>query len=167
MKKFIVLLLTFALLFACCGCGQDIVGVYRELETIGTKHYSVICRSGDPLAETVNAAMNVLAANGRLRAVSAQWLGMDAITLEGDARALDAYPLPEPVPAPVEDAEPGEEEPVPVRTLIIGVEAGFNPMAFERYGELTGMSIDIGTQIGEALHCPVAFQPITAADLGA
>ena len=167
MKKYIVLLLAFALLLACCGCGQESVGVYRTLETIGTKHYSVICRSGDPLAETVNAAMNVLAANGRLLAASTQWLGMDAITLEGDARALDSYVLPEPATAPAEDAEPGEGETAPERTLIIGVEAGFNPMAFERYGELTGMSVDIGTQIGEALHCPVAFQPIDAADVGA
>lgn len=150
MKKFISFLLAAILLLACCGCGQSSVGAFRALDTVGTKRYSVICRGDDKLAPAVNAAVNYLAAGGTLSALSTQWLGGDHITLSGSGEL------------------PGEAEfDAAERTLIVGVEAGFNPMAFERGGELVGLSVDIGKYIGAVLNCPVVFQPISSSDVGA
>ena len=152
MKKLISALLIAALMLACCACGQPLAGGFRELETVGEKHYSVICRSGDRLAPVIHAAMNQLAASGMLASVSARWLGKDVITLDGDRNALADIPA--------------EERSID-RTLIVGVEGGFNPMAFERGGELVGMSVEIGEQLGALLGCPVVFQSIAPAEVGA
>lgn len=150
LKRILSFILAAVLLLACCACGQTSVGAYRELDTVGTKHYSVICRKDDRIAPAINAAMNYLAAGGTLSAISAQWLGRDVITLEGDPDLLSAV-------------ESEETE----RTLIVGVENDFAPMAFLRGGEYVGMSVDIGSYIGAVLGWPVVFQPISVSDVGA
>ena len=151
LKRILSLILSAVLLLACCACGQPSVGAFRELEVVGTKQYGVICRKDDKIAPIVNAAVNYLAAAGTLDSVCTQWLGTSRITLDGDAEALKALELE------------GERP----RTLIIGVEADFNPMAFRQNGEYVGMSIDIGNYIGYVLNWPVVFQPIMASDVGA
>lgn len=150
MKKFLSLLLTAALLLCCCACGRETVGSFRVLETVGSKQYGVICRKDDRLAPAVNAAMNVLAANGTLSAISSHWLGSDRISLEGDADAL---------------AELAPE--MSDRVLIIGVEAESRPMAFLESGEHAGISVEIGKALGALLNCAVEFHPISAAEVGA
>ena len=150
LKRILSLIFSAVLLLSCCACGQASVGAFRELEVVGTKQYGVICRKDDKIAPIVNAAVNYLAAAGTLDSVCTQWLGTSRITLDGDAEALTALELEG-----------------PPRTLIIGVEADFNPMAFQQNGELVGMSIDIGNYIGYVLNWPVVFQPIMASDVGA
>jgi len=152
MKKTIALLSALTLLFLCCACGQSTLGSFREIETIGTKHYHIICRKDDQLAPVINAAVKELAAGGTLSTISTQWLGGNVITLDGDASALASL----------------EPESLKIsRTLIFGVEENFRPMAYEIGGEYSGMSVDIGKQIGIFLNCPVVFQPIDPADVGA
>ena len=92
----------------------------------------------------------MLAARGQLSAISAEWLGKDVITLDGSADALDGL-LPE---------DTG-------RTLIIGVEADFPPMASEKNGEYVGMSVDIGRAVAALMNCPVTIQPISVSQVGA
>jgi ABC-type amino acid transport substrate-binding protein len=143
-------LLLCALPFLLSACGAQTTGAFRTLRVVGTRHYGVICRAGDQLAPRVNAAMEVLAADGTLSSISTRWLGRDAITLEGDA-----------------DARAALGEPDDTRTLIVGVELDFRPMSYEENGALTGMNVEIAYGLGRVLGCPVTLQEISAAEVGA
>lgn len=161
-----------ALLLSLAACGQSPSGgsAFRTLRVIGARQYSVICRKGDQLAPRVNAAMNVLAANGTLTALSNAWLGRSVITLDGDAGALDALPpeTPAPTPTPDPDALEGETPPAPVhRTLIFGVEADFRPLSYLDNGTFSGLTVEIAQRVGETLDWPIAFQPISASEVAA
>ncbi len=145
-KKCIAFLLALALLAALSGCGQEAVSSsFRALEVLGEKQFCAICRGGDRLAAVIDAALETLAGNGRLSAITTRWLGRDRSCLEGNAGALSALgELPEP------------------RRLIIGVETDYDPIAFEQDGVLRGMSVDLAEAIGEALGWEVMLLPITA-----
>jgi len=150
LKKFLATVLSAALLLTCCACGQSSLGSFRALETIGTKHYGVICRKNDKLAPIINAALNYLAASGTLSNISEQWLGKDAITIAGDGTLLGELEYD------------GME-----RTLIVGVPENFNPMSFEQNGRYAGMTVDIGNYMGYLLNWPVIIQPIGVTEVGA
>lgn len=150
MNRICTFLLALLLCLNLSGCGEDNLSAFRALETLGTRSYSVICRKGDRIFPLINAAMNRIAAGNVLTAVSSRWLGRNAITLRG----ADDPGLP--TPDPEEDA----------RTLIIGVEADFPPMAYEVNGTLQGMSIDIGLNLGQTLGWSVSFQPISPGEVG-
>ena len=157
-NRICALLLALALLAGLCGCGRAEVSKYKILSVLGTKRYSVIYRKDDRLAETVDTAMETLAANGTLSAISTRWLNRNAITLEGS--------LPTPA-LPGADAETEEDaDAAPARTLIVGVEQNFAPMAYyEQDGGLRGMSIEIADALGALLNWEVRYQPISPADI--
>ena len=145
-KRLIALLLALALLLAApAGCGRKDPDSFRTLATIGTKRYCVITRAGDRAAPFVNAAMKALAASGTLAALSAQWLGENAISLEGDANALGALEM---------------DEALVGRTLIVGVANELRPLAYTENGALRGLSCDIAAALGAALGWTVQLQPI-------
>jgi len=94
LRKIISALLILALVFSLCAltaCGDGDSKAYRVIETIGTKEYGSVCRYGDKAAAVVDAAMQVLSANGTLSSISVDWLGEDLISIEGDAEALEIY----------------------------------------------------------------------------
>ena len=150
MKKWIAILLLLALLTALTGCGQTEVSAFRALEVIGEKEFCAICRGGDKLAPLIDAALKTLAGNGQLSAITARWLGRDRSCLEGNAGAIRAL----------------EEFPT-ARRLIIGVETGYEPIAFEDNGVLRGMSVDLAEAIGAAIGWEIMLLPISSADVAA
>ena len=157
MRKIIAPLLALALLLGLTACGRQNSSAFRTLEVIGARRYSVICRLDDRIAPLIDEAMRNTAASGELSAISIRWLGRDAITLKGEA-------APEETP---EDAEAeAEADETPARTLLVGVEADFEPMAYTENGALRGMSIDIADALGRALGWEVAYQPISPAEVG-
>ena len=144
MKKLIALLLAFLLCLSLGACGKPEPGIFRSLETIGVKHYSVICRGGDKLATVIDAAMESLAGNGSLSAISVRWLGSDRTCLKGDPGAVAALgELPEP------------------RLLTIGVESEFYPIAYLEGEEHRGLCVDIAYAIGELLGWDVQILSIS------
>lgn len=147
-KKRIALLLLLALALALCACGETDASPFRTVEVLGSRRYGLICRKDDRLAPRLTAAIEDLARDGTLSAASKRWLGRDAITLK---------------PQPAVSAE---EEAVAPRTLIVGVERDFEPLAFFENGFLQGMSIDIADGLGRALGWEVAYQPITSNEVG-
>lgn len=151
MKKLISVLLVLALLLPLCACGDKAPSGFKTLETLSEREYGLICRKDSRVSPVIRAALDVLAANGTLRVISNQWLGRDAIIMDGNAKALDEFEL--------EDAEE--------TTLIVGVDSSFQPMAFQQYGQYVGMNVDIAKALGELVGWNVVFQPISSADVGA
>lgn len=150
MKRILALILATLLLAGLCACGSKTAAPFRALETVGTKHYSAVCRGGDKLALTLMAAMETLAGNGTLSALSVRWLGSDRICMEGDAAALSRL----------------EELPEP-RTLIFGVEAGFLPLGYTENDEVCGLCADIAKAVGELLGWEIRLLGIDAEEVGA
>ena len=154
-KRFFALLLALILPAALTGCGQAETSPFRELEVLGERRYSLICRLNDRIAPQLDAAMEDLAAAGTLSSISIRWLGRDAIILKGKEKSQEAE---------IEAAEGAEA--LPSRVLILGVEDGYDPMAFATGGALQGMSVDIGAALGEALGWEVRYQPISPGEIG-
>lgn len=150
LKKFIALFLALLLLLSLCACGGKTGAGFRTLDVVGTKYYSTICRGGDKLAPVIEAAMSTLAGNGTISALSIQWLGKDRCCLEGDAGAFAAL----------------EELPEP-RTLIIGVEQDFRPIAYEENGEAKGFCVDIAMAVGALLGWETRVQSISPDEVAA
>ena len=152
LKKRISALLLLALALALCACGETDASPFRTIEVLGARRYAVICRKDDRLAPLLIAAIEDLARDGTLSAASIRWLGRDAITLK-----------PQPAGGAEEGDEPAEAA---ARTLIVGLERDFEPLAFWENGVLRGMSVDIADGLGRALGWEVAYQPITANEVG-
>ena len=150
MKRILALLLVLVMLAGLCACGSKTAAPFRTLETVGTKHYGSICRGGDKLAPVLLAAVETLAGNGTLSALSAKWLGSDRTCLEGDAAALSRL----------------EELPEP-RTLIFGVESDFFPLGYMENDEVRGFCADIAAAIGELLDWEVRLLCIQPDEVGA
>ena len=142
-KRITALLLALALALCLPACGKQELGAFRPLEVIGAKRCGVICRKGDQIAPIIDAGMRTLSANGTLSAISFQNLGRNEINLEGDADALNAL-----------DRE------ITHRTLIVGVHTDRRPLAWEEYGEMHGMSVDIARHLCSLLGWELRFQPI-------
>ena len=134
MKRMIALLLALLLLSGLCACKEESDAQFRTLEVIGTKHYGSICRENDKIAPVIAAALETLAGNGTISALTAARLGKDRSCMEGDSGALAAL----------------EELPEP-RTLFFGVEKEFYPMAYEENGEVRGLFPDLAFAVGELL----------------
>ena len=145
MKKLLALLLALLLLLSLCACGRDNSAAFRSLGVIGTKQYGSICRSGDKLAEVIDAALLTLAGSGKLASLVMSRFGEDRCCLEGDVNALRALgELPEP------------------RTLIFGIESEFYPLGYTENGAPTGLGADIAEAIGELLGWDIMVLNITS-----
>lgn len=151
-KKTITALLLLALALALCACGETDNAPWRTIEVLGERRYGLICRKDDRLAPRLIAAIESLARDGTLSAASTRWLGRDTITLKPQAAA------------PPEAEEAGTE--AAPRTLIVGVERDFEPLAFWENGVLRGMSVDVADGLGRALGWEVAYQPIGSNEVG-
>ena len=149
MKKTIAILLVFLLLLPLCACGKEETGAFRSLEVVGTRKYCAICRGGDKLAPVINAAMQTLAGNGTIAALTTKWLGSNRCCLKGDPGAFAALTeLPEP------------------RVLNVGVENEFYPIAYTKNGTMQGLSVDIGAAVGTLLGWEVRFFGISPDEVG-
>lgn len=150
MRRFFAALLALVLALSLCACSKDEYGSYRVVELVGVKQYGTVCRVGDRAARTVDAAMQVLAANGTLSSISAQWLGQDVICLDGDAEALSLL-----------------EEEIQPRTFIVGVETDLKPISYtDASGAVVGMSVDIALALGQLLGWEIVIIPISDGDIG-
>ena len=137
-------LLLLALLFQA-GCGEKLDTGFRVLEVIGTRRYSVICRKDDRIAPMIDEAMQHLAYTGHLGSLCVRWLGRDQITLAG-------HP-----PSAQTTQEPGggtQEQ----RTLIVGLETDFFPMAYTSDSGLSGLTVDIANALGTELGWEVRIR---------
>lgn len=150
-KRIIAFAMILIMLAGLCACGKNDDRVFRTLGTVGTREYAVMCRSGDSLGDILDAAISVLAANGRLSYISTQWLAADKTCFSGDPNALN-----------------GMATEIQPRGLIVGVDSGFNPLAYtDENGEAKGLFVDVAYALGELLGWEIRIQSFSRNELAA
>ena len=148
MKKLAKLLALGMALALCLGlfsaCGQQEVELkIMEGGSLAPEEYGIGFRKEDvELRDTVNAALQVLAAEGTLAEISTEWFGSDITTIEADASALDNI-NPE------------------AREFILGLDDSFPPMGYRNeQNEIVGFDIDVANAVCEKLGWTLVVQPI-------
>ncbi len=144
----LALAVLLCLSFAACGGGDNgedaSGGTYVILdESLAAEQYGIGFRKGDVLCDQVNAALQVMAADGTLAEISDKWFGTDITTVTPDENALDGM-----------DIQP--------RTFILGLDDSFPPMGFRdtETNEIVGFDIDVATAMCEMLDWELQVQPI-------
>ena len=141
------LVLALAALFSLSGCGAKVVGKYRVLKTFGGNAFRIGYRLDDQVANYVDAALRVLAADGTVHRLAVEWLGEDETLIEADADALKKL------------------DTIPSRTLIVGVNDSAFPMSFAVDGGYDGFDVALARAVCEKLGWQVRFQPVAASDV--
>lgn len=134
----ILLALCMCLSLAACGSGRGV----KTVQTMVEQDYSIAFRTDDPIAGIVCAAIEVLAAEGKVDELSIKWFGDRIIDFPKDASALDNVTLPEP------------------RDLIVGVDINSFPMAYISNGEFWGYDVELAMATAEKLGWNLKMQAI-------
>lgn len=146
-KRAICLLLAACLCLGLAGCGFGVTGgsAYgvRTIETLVEQEYSLAFRTNDPTADFVIAAIEVLAAEGKVDDLAVKWFGSRMISFEKNADALDQV----------------TEENFP-REFIIGVDINSFPMAYIANDNYWGYDVELAMAVCERLGWELKIQSI-------
>ena len=141
-KRFICLFLIPLLCLSFAGCGASSYGVKQE-KVLVEQDYSLAFRNNDPIVYYVAAAIQVLAAEGKVGELSTKWFGSrDAVSFEEDASALDNLAVPE------------------NRTFVIGVDINSFPMVYMSNGTYWGFDIELAIAVADRLGWVLKEQTI-------
>lgn len=140
-KRGAALFLALALFCSLNACTLNEVGKYRVAERLSEQSFCVAFRSGDKVRTAVNAALEVLSANGKAKELSVKWFGDDSFILEGDSGALkDILPELEP------------------RTLLVGYDSGRLPFSGRsKTGLPTGFDVEMAKEVCALLGWKTKF----------
>lgn len=143
MKKTICMVLAavLCLSFAACGSTGNSYGV-RPLETLVEQEYAIVFRNEDPIYFYVTAAIQVLAAEGKVDELSQKWLGERAVQFDADINALDIYAVPQ------------------GKTFIIGVDINSFPFVYISNGTFWGYDIELAQAVADKLGWELKAQAI-------
>ncbi len=148
MKKLICILLVLSTVLALCACGGVSYGV-NAVQVLVPQDYYLAFRNNDPLYFYVTAGLSVLAAEGRIEALSSKWLGnANAVEFIKQSDALDKLQPPEP------------------RVLIIGIDINSFPFAYDSNGEYWGFDVELATALCEKLGWTLQLQVIEKETVG-
>lgn len=134
----IILALCLCLSLAACGGGRGV----KAVQTLVEQEYSIAFRPDDPIGGYVVAAIEVLAAEGKVDELAIKWFGERAVDFPKDAKAMDNVPELEP------------------RDLIVGMDINSFPLAYMTNGEFWGYDVELATAAAEKLGWGVKFQAI-------
>ena len=143
----LALVLALAALFSLSGCGSKVVGKYRVLKTFGEEAFRIGFRQDDQVANYIDAALRVLAADGTVHRLALEWMGTDETLIEPDANALKNL------------------QDIPARSLIVGVNDSAFPMSFAVDGGYDGFDVALARAVCEKLGWRVRFQPVAASEV--
>ena len=139
MKRLITLVLALCMVLTLCACGKT-GGAYTMVETLNEGQYAIGFRTDDPLADWVEAALKVLAANGKIAELEVRWFNDTNITdFPKDVNAL---------------AKMGE---IPQRTLIMGLDPHNFPMSYESNGVYMGFDVELCREVCNLLGWQLKF----------
>jgi len=144
-KKFVIVLLIFSLSLSLAACGgSGSTGGYgvKTLQTLVEQEYFLAFRRDDPIYFYVTAAIETLAAEGRVHELTAKWLGEQIIEFDSDIEALSRLTPP------------------PPQDFIIGIDVNSFPMAYISNGEYWGYDVELALAACERLGWNLKIQPI-------
>ncbi len=141
MKKAICILLIICMALGCTACGGGSYGI-KIIQTLVEQDYSLAFRTGDPTATYVIAALETLAAEGKVTELSTKWFGEKAVNFKKTPGALEKTGMPEP------------------RDFIIGVDINSFPMAYIANGEYWGFDVELAMAVCEKLGWNLKIQQI-------
>ena len=139
--RILCLLLVLALAFTAAGCGSSGYGV-KTTQTLVEQDYSLAFRVNDPTVYYVSAAIQVLAAQGKVDELATKWFGSHAVSFEKNASALDNLAVPE------------------NKTFIIGVDVNSFPLVYISNGIYWGFDIELAIAVTDLLGWTLKEQQI-------
>lgn len=146
-------MLCLCVILSLCACGGGGTGVaydsavygrYRTLASFGQEQFAIGFRSDDFVRYYVDAALRVMAADGTIHSIALRWFAEDNTTFAADAKAMDDI---------------GN---IPVRTLIVGLDAEAFPMSYADGDTYAGFDVDVARALCDKLGWTVKFIPIKA-----
>ncbi len=146
MKKIVALLLVLCMALSMCACGSSSYGV-KTVMTLVEQEYSLAFRNGDSTYDYVKAALETMAAEGTIDALTAKWFGDRIVNFDKNPEALATKGMPEP------------------RVFIIGVDINSFPMAYIANGDYWGYDVELATAMCERLGWTLKIQQIEKEDV--
>lgn len=141
MKKLIALVLSVGTLLTLCACNKT-GGAYTMVDTLTEGTYAIAFRNDDPVADYVEAAVKVLAANGKVAELEVKWFNDSCTDFEKDSNAL---------------AKLGD---IPQRTLIMGLDPDNFPMSYVSNGVYMGFDVELCRAVCDLLGWQLKFAEV-------
>ena len=143
-KKIILVVLLFSLSLSLAACGKSTGGSYgvKTLQTLVEQEYFLAFRNDDPTYFYVTAAIETLAAEGRVQELTAKWLGEQIIEFKKTPDAL------------------AQLTPPAAQDFIIGVDINSVPMSDISNGEYWGYDVELALAVCEKLGWNLKIQAI-------
>ncbi len=140
-KRLLSIFLVICLCLPLPACGGSAYGV-KPTKTLVQQQYSLAFRNNDPTVYYVVAAIQVLAAQGKVDELSMKWFGSRIINFDKNSSALDNLLVPK------------------NKTFIIGVDVNSFPFVYSSNGTLWGFDIELAILVTELLGWTLKEQVI-------
>jgi len=142
LNRLFALLLAVCMMLTLCACGQT-GGAYTIVETLSEGSYAIAFRNNDPVGDYMEAAIKVLASNGKVAELETKWFGKTGVTdFEKDGSALNDLPQPAP------------------RVMIMGLDPDNFPMSYESNGVYMGFDVEMCRAACEMLGWTLRFSEV-------
>jgi ABC-type amino acid transport substrate-binding protein len=147
-KRIFATFTALVLLLCISACGNTVGGYQQSGAGLGDRSFSICCREGDPLLDTLIAALQVRKADGTTARLSGSWFGSDLTEFKGDALALSG------IEAPAE------------RVLLLGYDESAYPFAgSDERGKPRGFEMELAESVCELLGWELRALPIDPAQI--
>lgn len=138
LKRLFAAGLAAALALSLSACGKT-GGAYTMVETLTEGSYAIGFRNDDPIADYVDGALKVLAANGKVAELELRWFNDHVTNFEKDVNALAKF---------------GE---IPKRSLIMGLDPDNFPMSYVSNGVYMGFDVELCRAVCDLLGWELKF----------
>ena len=145
LKRALALALVLALMLPLGGCGQ-VVGRYRIVDTLAEQSYAIGFRKDDYVRYYVEAALQVLAADGTISGLANTWFIEDNTRFASSLSALDQFGS------------------IPGRTLLVGCDPDAYPLSYIENGQYTGFDVELARAVCAKLGWQAQFISIKSED---
>ncbi len=137
-KRLSALVLAVCMLLTLCACNKT-GGAYTLVATLSEGKYAIGFRNDDPIADYVEAALKVLAANGKVAELEIKWFNDYCTDFSKDGNALSKLPAAEP------------------RTLIMGLDPDNFPMSYKSNEVYMGFDVELCRAVCDLLGWTLQF----------
>ena len=140
-------MLCAVMIFSLVGCGGGSSYGVKVLETLVEQEYSLAFRTDDVLYYYVTGAIEQLAYNGVVDELARRWFGTSPVSFPKKNGGLDGLAIPED------------------KTLIIGIDTGAFPLAYDIDGVYWGFDIELATEVCKLLGWTLQTHVISKEDV--